>query len=569
MLPEGLRKTETRQSLSIKHSGAGYWERSGGGTRPIAAATSENGAGRRLTLPKEDGWLGNEAPAEVLGSRVNALAAVPGGEEAGFFFRGEEAEVGGIAGEDFVIEAEEGGGMTREGVPSGFEAESGHFLRAEDAREGSEGRAGESARVGESRRAVRTDPDHDLAEGVGTGWGGGTGHGVGGEEESRGGGTSEALGKGAKGVGWEMEAVGDEGGSQAGLGEDVEDDVVEFRDGGRDGVAEVGPADGTGVDGALKGVADGFGVAEEEGDAVFDPGADDVESGGGFDLGGEGDELEEVAHEGAPVVEEAEAGRLHPLGAMCATGTGTGIEPGAFQVKAEAVAGTAGDSLGKTGEEVARRFLAVGDEGDEKAGAAVGVELVRGMLPGVVGFEGAVEIDSGETVDLEIDEAGGDPGKIGAVAAERDDALEDGAVDFDGRSEAGKSTGDEFHAATSRGSRVKRMRTLQRMAEIRSTTGRMRTPVWRFWVRSEIEPTTEGEMKSPKRWIMKVQRAMELARRWTGTISNNSLQMGPVGRKRKNMPTPSPMRERVALPTVTAKKQMGVATIMERAMSQT
>ncbi len=59
----------------------------------------------------------------------------------------------------------------------------------------------------------------------------------------------------------------------------------------------------------------------------------------------------------------------------------------------------------------------------------------------------------------------------------------------------------------------------------------MRTPFCKSFARSAMPPTMAGEPKSPKRWMMKVHMAMALARRWTGTISNNSLQMGPVGRK--------------------------------------
>jgi len=429
----------------------------------------------------------NNPHTNLLDRLIHAFAVMIGGEEIRRFFRREKAEVGGVAFGETVLEAEERSGACGESGPSVFEENASHALGEERAAKRRKCGTGEASGAGwgwQPRRAIGANLDFDVAQGVtarfrsGARCRAGSGcHGVGGEEEARG---MVALLQGAredaKGVGREMESVGDEGREESRLGERVKDNVLEFGHRGGDGVAEMGPADGAGFDGGGQRFAHGEGVAEEELDIFPHARANDLAAGVEIDLRCEGDEFEERTGDGEPFVEKAQARLLHPFGAVRAAGAGVGIEPWAFHVKAEAVAGVEFDAPGEAGKELAVAVLGVGDEGGEKAGAAVGVELFGDVPPGVVGLDGAVEIDAGEAVDLDVDEAGGDPGEIEEVFVGRGDFFEDVIFDLDVADLAGECSGGDFHASTLWDSRVKRISRLQSTAPISRTTGRMRTP---------------------------------------------------------------------------------------------
>ena len=113
-----------------------------------------------------------------------------------------------------------------------------------------------------------------------------------------------------------------------------------------------------------------------------------------------------------PFLQQAQARFLHPLRPMRAAITGVGIQPRAFHVKAEAVARIEIDPSGQIGEKLAITLLRIRDQRDEKAGAAMRVKLFRGVMPGVIRFDRAVEIDAREAVDLDVDQARRDPGQI-------------------------------------------------------------------------------------------------------------------------------------------------------------
>src|SRR5882757_5052248 len=69
-----------------------------------------------------------------------------------------------------------------------------------------------------------------------------------------------------------------------------------------------------------------------------------------------------------------------------------------------------------------------------------------------------------------------------------------------------------------------------------SATGRIKTAFCKFPPKeSASRPTISGDHMSPKRWMVKMETAMALARRFTGAVSRMSVLTGPVGKNRKNI----------------------------------
>ena len=69
-----------------------------------------------------------------------------------------------------------------------------------------------------------------------------------------------------------------------------------------------------------------------------------------------------------------------------------------------------------------------------------------------------------------------------------------------------------------------------------NATGKIRTAFCKFPPNeSASRPTISGDHMSPKRWIVKIETAMALARRFTGAVSRMSVLTGPVDRNRKNI----------------------------------
>src|ERR1039458_3937326 len=69
-----------------------------------------------------------------------------------------------------------------------------------------------------------------------------------------------------------------------------------------------------------------------------------------------------------------------------------------------------------------------------------------------------------------------------------------------------------------------------------NATGKIRTAFCKLPPNdSESQPTITGDNMSPNRWIMKIEIAMALARRFTGAVSRMSVLTGPVDRRRKNI----------------------------------
>src|ERR1017187_5637457 len=69
-----------------------------------------------------------------------------------------------------------------------------------------------------------------------------------------------------------------------------------------------------------------------------------------------------------------------------------------------------------------------------------------------------------------------------------------------------------------------------------NATGKIKTAFCKFPPNeSASRPTISGDHMSPNRWIVKMETAMALARRFTGAVSKMSVLTGPVGRNRKNI----------------------------------
>ena len=165
----------------------------------------------------------------------------------------------------------------------------------------------------------------------------------------------------------------------------------------------------------------------------------------GVDFRRESDELEQRASDAPPFVELAEARLSHPVGTVRAAIAGVGIQPRAFHVEAKAVARVESDAPGEVAQERAVTFLGIGDEGGEKASAAVGVELLRGVAPGIVRLDRAIKVNAAEAVDLDIDEPRGDPRQVEEVALFQPDGFEMVLLDLHMANLAGEFAGGDFH----------------------------------------------------------------------------------------------------------------------------
>jgi len=207
----------------------------------------------------------------------------------------------------------------------------------------------------------------------------------------------------------------------------------------------MGPANCSSFDRGDQRFAHRAGMAEEKLNLFFHARANDLRARFQIHFRRNRDELQQRARDAPPFLQYAQARLLHPVRPMCAATTGIGIQPRAFHVKAKAVARIEVDSPGQLGQELAICRLLIGDQRDEKAGAAMRVELLRGVVPGIVRFEGAVEIDAREAVDLDVDQAWSDPGQIENVLFANRDFLEDVLLDLHVADLAGKSTRGDFH----------------------------------------------------------------------------------------------------------------------------
>src|ERR1039457_4492935 len=78
--------------------------------------------------------------------------------------------------------------------------------------------------------------------------------------------------------------------------------------------------------------------------------------------------------------------------------------------------------------------------------------------------------------------------------------------------------------------------TSQSAAATINAAGKIKTPFCKFPPKeSASRPTISGDHMSPKRWIVKMETAMALARRFTGAVARMSVLTGPVGRNRENI----------------------------------
>ena len=128
-----------------------------------------------------------------------------------------------------------------------------------------------------ARRAVRADFDLDLAQRVAARlFRRGAGHRVGGQQKPRGLALLQRARQDAKGVRRQMQAVRNQRGQQARLRQRVQDHVLEFRHGGRHGVAEMRPADRARLHRRAQRLAHRAGMAEEKLDLLLHARADDL-----------------------------------------------------------------------------------------------------------------------------------------------------------------------------------------------------------------------------------------------------------------------------------------------------
>src|SRR5436189_2585743 len=95
------------------------------------------------------------------------------------------------------------------------------------------------------------------------------------------------------------------------------------------------------------------------------------------------------------------------------------------------------------------------------------------------------------------------------------------------------------------------------------TAGKIKTAFCRLCQRSKSPPTISEERKSPKRWIMKMEMAIALARRFTGTDSRIKVLIGPVGRKSRNIAEARQLIARTVFEVRKATKATGTAVSTE------
>src|SRR3954471_21247395 len=74
-----------------------------------------------------------------------------------------------------------------------------------------------------------------------------------------------------------------------------------------------------------------------------------------------------------------------------------------------------------------------------------------------------------------------------------------------------------------------------------------------------MRPTISGDQRSPKKWIMKIEIAMALARRLIGTVSMMSVLTGPVDRKMRSIPQARQLIATAVLRVTNAKITTGTA----------
>src|SRR5262245_26639572 len=102
------------------------------------------------------------------------------------------------------------------------------------------------------------------------------------------------------------------------------------------------------------------------------------------------------------------------------------------------------------------------------------------------------------------------------------------------------------------------------MAQTAKASGRISTAFWRLFQASESRPTISGDHISPNRWIMKIEAAIALERRFTGTASIINVFTGPVERNSRNIAV---ARQAMATPRLETRKaaaEIGTATSTER-----
>ena len=109
----------------------------------------------------------------------------------------------------------------------------------------------------------------------------------------------------------------------------------------------------------------------------------------------------------------------------------------------------------------------------------------------------------------------------------------------------------------------------QKKPAINNANGRMSTPFCKFLPQASARrPTISGDHMSPNKWIIKIESAIALARRLTGTVSIISVLMGPVGRKSKNIEIARKLRAAEALEQRNAASDVGTANKTEVQRSQ-
>ena len=205
----------------------------------------------------------------------------------------------------------------------------------------------------------------------------------------------------------QVDAVDDEAGHQAVFGQLFPDVVGVAAEEGMRAVAEVGGKGGSGghgggdLGGGCLGVTDG-------GDYAFGGDALDV-AGRVGPFGGESDDANKSGGGVLPAVELVEVGRTDPLAGMGSAGPILGGDVGALDVEAVDCVATGdvfpgGGEIAQAGQHLLGR---TGDHRRVKAGDSGGELGLQGAGDLFMGGSRVIVIDSGEAVDLEVDEAGG------------------------------------------------------------------------------------------------------------------------------------------------------------------
>ena len=321
----------------------------------------------------------------------------------------EEAEIGGGTRKKCGFEADKMGWVDREGVPNLAPGLTQHVCGAEYAVDGTEGGPGEIGLAGMSHDLIGSDLDLDRADGVAAWWRGGGCGGVG--DVMNPGGIMGAVDQAEQG--WrDVDGVGDEADAEFWKIERAPEDVVVSVEELRTGITEMSEAGGAGAAGKFEEVSRGIGMAEADAAAEFDGELDGRN--GAVAFGGDGEE-QRVGTGGGAQFADMRGGRIrHVGGIVCPAIAGFGGEKGAFDMPA-------GNGRGQLGEGVAQGvellepveelLPVVSDEGEEESAATSLLERAGGLEQ-----RGGVEIvllevDAGETIDLQIHQGGSEPGK--------------------------------------------------------------------------------------------------------------------------------------------------------------